>query len=612
MRRHLILASILTLCVLSTAARAEEPNVLRGKVDAVTVYRGQALVTRVVDLPASSGLSEVIVSELPDRLVPSSLFAESADGVEVRSVRYRERAVPQDVRESVRKLDEQIKKLGEALAANHKMQAVLAEQRTFLDKLANFTAPTANVEMSKGVLNAEQLKNLTNYQFDSRKSIAEQELKFVNEQRDLQAQLATRERERAELTRHSSRTLREAVVFINRERAGGQLRLRYLVDAAAWTPSYNVRADSEKKSATVEYQASIQQMSGEDWGDVQMTLSTATPSLIASAPMLSPFTISLASHAPTKRYEALDYDQAKGQILQERQSAETSRGRFNHNNPLSTANPQSGGNFDANNDDLALNKLADQLQVVELLARDGRDRKDRRRSVSSETIVVNYVLRNRTSLPSRSDRQLIQIDTFGVKSQFYKVAVPVLTNYVYDEATLTNTSKTVLLAGPVSSYVGGQFVGGGEIPTVAVGQTFRVGFGVDASLRASRERLERTEVVQGGNKLVSYSYRIAIDNFSSTPANVRVLDRRPKAKDGEVKVTFIESAKQPLSQDKDYQETEQKNGILRWDVVVPPEKKGVDAFSLNYKIELEYDKNLMISSSGASTLEDIHKMMERR
>jgi hypothetical protein len=29
-------------------------------------------------------------------------------------------------------------------------------------------------------------------------------------------------------------------------------------------------------------------MSGEDWGDARMTLSTATPSLVASAPVLAP------------------------------------------------------------------------------------------------------------------------------------------------------------------------------------------------------------------------------------------------------------------------------------------------------------------------------------
>jgi hypothetical protein len=32
-----------------------------GKIDAVTVYRGQALITRVVDVPAPAGLREIVI-----------------------------------------------------------------------------------------------------------------------------------------------------------------------------------------------------------------------------------------------------------------------------------------------------------------------------------------------------------------------------------------------------------------------------------------------------------------------------------------------------------------------------------------------------------------------
>jgi hypothetical protein len=58
--------------------------------------------------------------------------------------------------------------------------------------------------------------------------------------------------------------------------------------------SYNVRVDAARENVTVEYLASIQQLSGEDWSNVQMTLSTATPSMVAKAPVLNELAISLA------------------------------------------------------------------------------------------------------------------------------------------------------------------------------------------------------------------------------------------------------------------------------------------------------------------------------
>lgn len=187
----------------------------KSKIDSVTVYLGQALVTRGVEVPATIGLGEVVVSDLPHRILPASLFAESTDGIEVRSVRYRERAVSQDVREEVRKLDAQIRKMNDDLNANQKQQQLLGEQRVYLDKLANFTAPTATVEMTKGVLDATQLKTLTTYQFESRKAITDQELKLQTEQRDMREGLAVLERQRAEITGRSSKTVREAIVFVN-------------------------------------------------------------------------------------------------------------------------------------------------------------------------------------------------------------------------------------------------------------------------------------------------------------------------------------------------------------------------------------------------------------
>jgi hypothetical protein len=611
------------------AAAAANDVVIKGRVDAVTVYRGQALVTRVVDLPAGAGLGEIVVSELPERIVPGSIFAEAgagAEGVEVRSVRYRERPVGADVREEVRKLDDEIQSLSDKQAAVSKQLQLLQEERTYLDKLSNFAAPTATVEMTKGVLNAEQLKSLTTFQFDQRKAIADQELKLAKDQRDLNEQLSVVQRKRSDVTGRSSKTLREAVVFVSRK-AGGSVRVRYLVDAAGWSPSYNIRADAARKSATVEYQASISQMSGEDWNDVQMTLSTATPNLVAAAPELFPLTISLVQRSAgdpvAEMARKVDYGANKAQFDELQQKAEM--GRANSGNGLnwnSQPNPAAGpagsvSNLTINSsynvqNDKDLNRVAEQLQVLELLAGGGKDDPGRRTVSSSEGIVVTYEMRARTSLPSRADQQLVQIDTLPMKSEFYKAAVPVLTKYVYDEATLTNTSKVVLLAGPVASYVGGQFVGNGVLPTVAVGQPFTVGFGIDSSLHATRERVEKTESMQGGNRVVNYTYRLAVDNYGTEAANVRLMDRLPMGKDGEVRVTFVDAEGVPLSKDKEYQQAERKKGILRWDVTVLPQKNGSEAFSLTYKMNMEYDRNLAISTGGVLRGEELEKLMMDR
>src|ERR1043165_9476028 len=193
------LSTLFAVAGLALSAAAD-PIQTKGTIDEVTVYRGQALVSRNVPIDAVPGLAEILVTDLPEHVVPASLYAESAasgKGVEVRSVRYRIRPVLQDVNEEVRKLDEKIRGLDDQIRGAQRRAELLAERKAYLAKLEGFVAPTATVELTKGVLNAETLANLTQMLLTQRQTLAESELKLTLEQRDLTEQrtLAQRERE---------------------------------------------------------------------------------------------------------------------------------------------------------------------------------------------------------------------------------------------------------------------------------------------------------------------------------------------------------------------------------------------------------------------------------
>ena len=573
-----------------------------GAIEAVTVYRGQALVTRLVDIPGPAGLHELVVTDLPEQVLPGSLYAESADGVEVRSVLYRQRPVTQDVREEVRTLDTNIREMTDKIAANAQSTALLAERKALLDKLEAFTAPTVNVELTKGVLNPGTLKEMAGYLIDQRKSLSEDDLKLKLEKRDLDEQLGVLKRQRDELAGASARTAREALVFLNLEKPKGQLRLRYIVNQASWSPSYTVRAGEDRAAVSVEYYASIQQMSGEDWKDVAMTLSTATPSLVAKAPSLEPLHLQLAAIQAQQAavMGQTEYDQARKDLEKSKISLNNSRAGNMPAPNGGDAGPGGGGGqvFRAQAFDAPLNEVACQEQVMEW-ANPGDFKKaaenpNRNPASDTESLSVTYQLASRTSLPSRSDRQLIQIASLPMSGEFYKLAVPLLTDSVYEEAIVTNSANTVLLAGPVSTYLAGEFVGHGEIPNVTVGEKFKLGFGIDSSLRVARELQEKTESLQGGNRIVDLSYRLTIENFGSKASTVRLLDRKPVSNGSDVKSTLV-SATPKISDDAAYLQTDSKKGILRWDVQVAPQAIATNAVAVEYQLRLEYDKQMSIS-----------------
>ena len=88
--------------------------------------------------------------------------------------------------------------------------------------------------------------------------------------------------------------------------------------------------------------------------------------------------------------------------------------------------------------------------------------------------------------------------------------------------------------------------------------------------------MERKEETQGGNRVIEFTYKLTIENFGKAPAAVRLLDRLPSPKGSEIKLTML-NQQPPLSEDKDYLETDRKKNLLRWDIVAAPAQQGPGA-----------------------------------
>src|SRR5262249_41829238 len=108
------------------------------------------------------------------------------------------------------------------------------------------------------------------------------------------------------------------------------------------------------------------------------------------------------------------------------------------------------------------------------------------RSSSDEGPSVTYHIPNRLSVPSRPDEQVIEVTRLEMEPEYFYKSVPVLAAHVYRQANLSNKSKYVLLPGEATMYQGTDFVGRMNLPLVAIGEQFTVGFGVDPQLQVQR------------------------------------------------------------------------------------------------------------------------------
>jgi len=551
----------------------------RGRVESVTLYRGQALVARAVPVDAPAGAVQLTVPGLPDSIVGDSLFASSGDDLQIRAVHYRERATGEAPEAEVRELDEQIADAEKAIRANDAKMQLVQSQRAYLDKLEAFSAPSAQAELKHGVLDADTLDQLTEMIFARRTEAARGALQALEERITLDKRLDLLRRKRAELGGKYSKTLREAVIYLDKIADGkSELRLNYLVNNATWTPAYNLRSNSEMTAVEIEYGGLVYQATGEDWAGVSLKLSTAGAQMAADGPVLVPLRLTL-SVGPRQEASASSIIGKKSEM---RSKDMMRRSAVGYRRQVAAQ--------------AELNWFADEAQAGEYNTRP-EDIPILRDTVKETGLSVDYNIGGSVTIVSRPQNQIVQIAKLNVPAAFHYEAVPLLSEYAYRYAQIENTSNLSLLGGRANVYLNGEFVGKTDIPLLARGQKISVGFGTNPQLRVSRELVSKdTKQHMWSNQEVACRYRLVLENYGDKPVRLRVLDRVPVETDA-LKVVLGEM-KEPLSDDQHYQRTLRPKGILRWDIDVPAGAALDKARSLEYSYALIFSKDLRISTGG--------------
>lgn len=595
------------------AENVPAPEPASSTIDAVTVYQGNALVSRLVDVPEGRGLVEVIVTPLPSTVLPDSLYTESSDDLRVLSTRFRARAVQEDTRAEVRAREDTIRKLE---AEGRRLQAqiqVARQNQQFFDKLEGFTAATAQNLVDRGRFDGEGVIAFAKFLLQSRMEKSASLVALEQQAMENTEAVAFAKRQLAEIASGSSRTANDAVILIDKTVAdAGPVRLNYLVSSANWDPQYRLRAGGMADPVRLEYLAAINQQTGEEWTNADVTLSTAQPSLNAMPPSLSPLTVSVNPLQEGQTDDSLpnDYRAVIGAVG-------GMGGQMGGFGGMGGSMGAMGGGMGLSMEQLqaqvamspsaaaSLNQAAAAEQARELLARDegsGPGQGGEEDLDQTEGPSVTFHLPTRLTVPSRHDPLLIEVARAEMKPEFFNTAVPVLSPRVYRQAHLTNTGDFVLLPGVATMYVGKDFVGRMTLPLVAAGEQFTVGFGVDPQVQVYRRLVDKSRTTQGGNQVRTYDFRIAVRSFRNQPVAVQIWDRLPRA-DSETLAVHLVKSTPDLSSDATYQRNVRPDNLLRWDLTVPPTANGEKPTVITYQFELEYARGMGIDQISAGLQE---------
>ncbi|HKI33624.1 MAG TPA: mucoidy inhibitor MuiA family protein [Gemmataceae bacterium] len=555
-------------------------KVAPSRVAAVTVYPNSALVTREVDVADGAGTFELTVTPLPPNTINSSLYTEGSEGIRVLTTRFRSRAVLEDTREDVRKLQDDLKQLQLAREKLEAEMKAVQENAQTLSKMENFMSITTVQSAEKGALNSDSAIALSKHVRESRLDSARELVGLKQQIQANQEKAEFAQRRLNELATGTARTERDAVIVVEKANgAAGKVRLNYLVDAASWHPQYKVRAGKAANDAVqVEYLAAVMQHTGEDWSGVKLALSTAQPALNAAPPELQLLQVTAVptANAPAAVHHA-DAMEVEDQVRSLRSKAQKN---FNEKKQSSGVG--------------LVNTAAALDQSWELFNPEAAIKRGCALAVR-EGPTVTYHLSSKLTVPSRHDEQVLEVARLDLQPDYYYKAVPLLSSQVYRLADLTNKSQYVLLPGEATMYIGSDFVGQMALPLVAVGEQFTAGFGVDPQLQVQRQMTDKSRATQGANQALRYEYRILLSSFKAEAVKLQVWDRLPHPENEAVTVSLLKAAPD-LSKDAVYLREQRPNNLLRWDVTVAPNTSGEKAVAINYEFKLELDRQLTISS----------------
>src|SRR5713101_4640579 len=260
----------------------------------VTVYADRALVTRCGRVELEAGEQELRVNNLPQFLRDSLRAAgRGPKGIRILNVDITTAFRSRPPEAEVVTLQDELERLTQNQQLLEARRSALNDRRQWLRALGEQSRDFAK-GLAQGQMKPQDCADFFSFAANQALQDAEAAQALEVQSKRVQKEIETKQRELAQKQGKRLSDRLAAVVTVQLAEAGEfELELSYLVMGASWHPQYDVRVQmaGEQGEGEVEmtYVGVVQQSTGERWEDVDLSLSTARPSLAAVLPELDPW-----------------------------------------------------------------------------------------------------------------------------------------------------------------------------------------------------------------------------------------------------------------------------------------------------------------------------------
>ena len=537
MKVHLVGTSLLILLLpVHLHSFLEKERLISSRVVAVSVYTDRAVVTRIAEGDLPIGDQTIVIPKLPSSLVDQSIrvSGEGVASARILDVKVETLFLDTIPEERTRELLARLEELQAEARVLTDQMGVLNHQKDFITHIQVQSADQISKELKIQRPTVADWQKILNFIFTNLSQINGELRQVEKKKSELQLKINAVQKEIDETRAYSRRSEKRLLLSLNVSKPGTfKLMFSYLVPGARWSPMYDARFSLTDKRVSLTYFGLVRQSTGEDWNDVDLTLSTARPSLGGGHPELDRWYVDV--YRPSLSKQRALRDEAEAANVEEKYKAGVAAPV-----PMELA-----------------------VAAVETRA----------------TSAVFHIGAKSTILTDNKEHKVtIAVETLG--AEFEYSAVPKLVQNAFLKATVTNTTDYPFLKGNLNVFFENDYITTSSIETRVPTEKFDLSLGVDEGIKMERKLIKKfTESTGLFSKSVklSYEYLITVENLKKSREKILIKDQVPISRSEQVVVEILE----PKDLPKD------PNGVLTWRLELKPGEKR--DLKLKYTVEFPRD-----------------------
>jgi len=508
--------------VFATGIKAE------ASITSVIVYPDRALVTRATELELAEGEHIVIFENLPANIDTDSLRTKGRGDARVRiySIESKKVVLEHPREEQIAQLEAEMQDVRDQIDATKTHVGDLNTESKLVKSIGVYSGGQLSKEFITRQPKADEWDAMVGFQRENLARLSKEIQKEKIHGRQLERKLDTLRRKFQELQGQSARASQEVTVALSALSPGRfKLSLSCIVFGAQWFPTYDMRAKLKKEQVELTYIGHVRQNTGEDWTNIELSLSTARPAVGAKMPEISPWF--LRPRRPEQRVD---------RFLMEAESLDE----------------------EAMMAPMKRKSRAARMPAEVAVAK-----------ISRRATSMQFKVPRRMDVPSDNAHHRATILSKNLPAEFAYAATPRLSPYAYLTAKLSNTTNVPWLPGKVSVFVGGDFIGTSHIKPVAPSEKIDIDLGIDEGIKVKREELARKEDepgIFGKKKEIMFKDKISVENHKSKSIELLLIDHIPISQHDDIEVSDLEFSKKPTEQEED-------KGIIKWKLPLDPGMK---------------------------------------